>query len=835
MIAATFVLVARGPAAPETDGAGAQPDGDQFAPAGPNGSRLGDDAATLQAALAESDSGRVRVVISITGDFRPEGALTEATVAGQRAAIAEQLDVVAASLEGTATTFEPFETVPHAVVETDAAGLTRLLDDERVAAMVLDRPFPLALDTSTSLIRSDRLNAAGITGARVGAGGGPWEIAFLDSGTHLAHNAFRDRVVAGACYSRGDDGTIDGDGDCPNGGERQTGVTAGRACTYSSFCSHGSMVAGIAAGARYTGGHEGVAPGAGIISIQIGSSFPYDYCTADSSDRCWLYWYSDLNRGLERVQLLKDRGRRVVAVSLAVAGPLYSSEASCGSAYPTTRDLTANLVSSGVAVVGAAGNNGSTGQITYPGCLPAVYTVSATDHEDKRAWFSNLSGVVDWWAPGVDILAPAHTGATARSSLSGTSAATAHVAGSFALLRECIGNGNPAAAAADLSATGLSLTRSGITRKRINVLAAAVRNVPNNNFSQARTVRGNTVNNAAYNVCADAEPGEPRPGTPENTIWWNWTAPASGIATISTNDRGGNATTFDTQLSVFTGNSLGTLTLVANDNNSGTGTNSLLEVIVTGGTTYRIRVDGVNAAYGRVNLHIRRKPLSCDGKAPTIVGTNGDDRLLGTPGNDVIHAGAGNDIVDGGGGNDTICGGGGKDTLRGAGGDDKLFGGPGNDTLESGPGSDQLWGNGGADILRGGGGNDTLRGGAGNDTLYGEPGGDTLHGGPGSDTLRGGEGNDTLDGGAGADRLWGNSGADTLRGGPGNDTLGGGAGNDFLSGGGGHDTLDGGPGDDTLRGGPGNDALRGGAGNDLCNGRSGTDTAASCETKIDIP
>ena len=65
--------------------------------------------------------------------------------------------------------------------------------------------------------------------------------------------------------------------------------------------------------------------------------------------------------------------------------------------------------------------------------------------------------------------------------------AAPHVAGSFALLRECVdGNGVPqtnAAAAADLDATGVNVTRNGVTRKRINVLDAATRNVNNNDFA----------------------------------------------------------------------------------------------------------------------------------------------------------------------------------------------------------------------------------------------------------------------------------------------------------------------------------------------------------------
>ncbi len=71
----------------------------------------------------------------------------------------------------------------------------------------------------------------------------------------------------------------------------------------------------------------------------------------------------------------------------------------------------------------------------------------------------------------------------------------------------------------------------------------------------------------------------------------------------------------------------------------------------------------------------------CDGKLPTILGTNGNDVLTGTAGDDVIVGMAGDDTIKGMGGNDTICGKNGNDTLIGGSGDDVLLGGPGTDRV----------------------------------------------------------------------------------------------------------------------------------------------------------
>lgn len=100
----------------------------------------------------------------------------------------------------------------------------------------------------------------------------------------------------------------------------------------------------------------------------------------------------------------------------------------------------------------------------------------------------------------------------------------------------------------------------------------------------------------------------------------------------------------------------------------------------------------------------------------------------------------------------------------GSAGPDTLTGADGRaDTLAGLAGNDRLDGRGGADTLLGGDGKDTLIGGAGNDRLDGGSGNDNLKGDGGKDTLIGGTGNDRLDGGAGNDNLKGGTGLDLFR------------------------------------------------------------------------
>ncbi len=129
------------------------------------------------------------------------------------------------------------------------------------------------------------------------------------------------------------------------------------------------------------------------------------------------------------------------------------------------------------------------------------------------------------------------------------------------------------------------------------------------------------------------------------------------------------------------------------------------------------------------------QPL-CDGKVPTIVGTEANDKLIGTDGPDVIHGLGGFDIIWGMGGDDVICGGDGTDNLSGRDGNDIIFGGNGHDAI---------WGGYGDDALRGGDANDTISGGPGNDILYGNHGNDSLYGRSGVDKLYGGWGTENND------------------------------------------------------------------------------------------
>lgn len=121
----------------------------------------------------------------------------------------------------------------------------------------------------------------------------------------------------------------------------------------------------------------------------------------------------------------------------------------------------------------------------------------------------------------------------------------------------------------------------------------------NDNFSSAITISGGQGTTNGTNIRATKESGEPNhAGNAGGTsIWYTWTAPASGSVTIDT-----IGSTFDTLLGVYTGSAVGSLTTIASDDDSGGNGASRVGFTASSGTTYRIAVDGFGGAMGSVTL-----------------------------------------------------------------------------------------------------------------------------------------------------------------------------------------------------------------------------------------
>ena len=129
--------------------------------------------------------------------------------------------------------------------------------------------------------------------------------------------------------------------------------------------------------------------------------------------------------------------------------------------------------------------------------------------------------------------------------------------------------------------------------------------IPDNDSFAARIqLFGSTVSATGRNTGATLEQGEPDPSfQAEKSVWWTWTAPSNGSVTITT-----AGSSFDTILTVFTGDALTNLVLVAfNDDSAGTNT-STVDFNVIAGTAYQVAVDGANGDEGNISLQLSMGP-----------------------------------------------------------------------------------------------------------------------------------------------------------------------------------------------------------------------------------
>lgn len=113
-----------------------------------------------------------------------------------------------------------------------------------------------------------------------------------------------------------------------------------------------------------------------------------------------------------------------------------------GSADRALDDAVAGVISAGIPVAVAAGNDSKDACNTSPARLPAAITLGSTDSNDARSSFSNYGSCLDLFAPGGSIVSTKMNGGT--QTMSGTSMATPHTAGAAALYLSAHPNATPA-------------------------------------------------------------------------------------------------------------------------------------------------------------------------------------------------------------------------------------------------------------------------------------------------------------------------------------------------------------------------------------------------------
>ena len=341
---------------------------------------------------------------------------------------------VAGSVRRVGTVTRTLPRSPHLVATVPAAEVARLRHAPHVQAVQVDVPQRLALDSSLHVIKADAAHAAGVTGA--GA-----TVAVLDTGVDVDHPFLAGRVVAQFCSSTPNPLNAGEKSLCPDGTTQDDSadIDSLPACFSASvgtLCDHGTHVAGIAAGdgSGVSGARAqaGVAPGAGIIAMQIFTRFASTAVCGFGNSPCVASYPSDQLRALDELAALDTAHPEwnVVAANMSLGGGQYSS--ACDSDARKAQIDT--LLAQGVATVIAAGNSGFDASVSNPGCISSAVTVGATADDDTVASFSNRGSLLDVFAPGASITSSVPDDSWA--TYNGTSMATPHVVGALALLRQ---------------------------------------------------------------------------------------------------------------------------------------------------------------------------------------------------------------------------------------------------------------------------------------------------------------------------------------------------------------------------------------------------------------
>lgn len=287
----------------------------------------------------------------------------------------------------------------------------------------------------------------------------------------------------------------------------------------------------------------------------------------------------------------------------------------------------------GINVVVAAGNDGYLDGISTPACAPAAISVGAvydsnvgglaysnctdsTSGADKVTCFSNSANYLTLLAPGALITA-------AGITMAGTSQASPHVAGAVAVLRSAFVNETADQIQARLTSFGNPVTdsRNSLVKPRLDLSAAA--RPQNDSFSNPALMSGDSGSVSGTNLLATAEVSEPAHAdlAAQNTVWLQWTAPASGQVTLIVNGSVANP-----RLAVYTGTAISALTPKAAIDNA----NSPLYFQASANTQYHIALNTNQTDAGSYQLSWQLNTQANANLSVTFSGPN-QQLALATP------------------------------------------------------------------------------------------------------------------------------------------------------------------------------------------------------------
>ncbi|MGF1644419.1 MAG: S8 family serine peptidase [Thiotrichales bacterium] len=419
-------------------------------------------AATIPAGVLDAarGDGAVRVIVQLSGVALESTGLANADTAASRAEVASRQTELLSELAGRGVSeVKRFEYLPFLAMEVDEFGLNQLASSPGVVGIYEDYLVKPMLAESTTLIGAPHAWTANFDGTGR-------TVAILDTGVDSTHPFLSGKVVSEACYSSNIP-SISASSLCPGGATATTVTGSGRNCSGVGGCTHGTHVAGIAAGRDPgTTGVNGVGKGANILAIQVFTRFD-STSSCGATAPCLMSYSSDFIKGLERAYALRDT-LKIASVNMSLGGGSYGS--TCDAQNGPTKAAIDLLRSVGIATVIASGNSGTKTAISSPGCISSAISVGATcdgvsgsclGGVDTIASYSSLASFVSLVAPGS--LIRSSVPGTGYADSNGTSMAAPHVAGAWAVMKQRTPNASVDEILGVLRATGKSVndTRSG--------------------------------------------------------------------------------------------------------------------------------------------------------------------------------------------------------------------------------------------------------------------------------------------------------------------------------------------------------------------------------------
>ncbi len=403
----------------------------------------------VEVAIAADGEAPVLVGLDVPDGLTPEE--REPLVAAAAA------EVLAGLPSGSVTEVKPTGTTAVLALTVDAVGLDALRQSGPVVGVGEDGINTIESTNSPVSVQADQLWTKGLDG--VGQ-----VVAVLDTGVARDHpylaTAGASDVLDEACFSTN---LASFSSNCPGGTTEAFGAGVAAPCAAPvSACRHGTHVAGIVAGgsgaasmAPASFGASGIAPGAGLLAVQVFSS--YGSGAVPSSQGAF---DSDIIRALDWVYAQRAVYPGLSAVNLSLGGGRYA-DPDCDDDYPAMKGAIDDLRDVGIATVVAAGNRGWRGTISGPACISSAVAVGWVDDATLTVSdSSNLSAAVDLLAPGSSIRSSFPP--DAMGDLSGTSMATPAVSGAFALMKEARPGATVDQLEFDLESTGRATDAPGV-------------------------------------------------------------------------------------------------------------------------------------------------------------------------------------------------------------------------------------------------------------------------------------------------------------------------------------------------------------------------------------